>query len=118
MERDLVAMKLSSCKLVTIIAEAALEEDLVEALGRIGVRGYTLSEARGRGAHGVRDSSFTLTANLRIEIVCDADVAQDIASEMSTRFYDHYAMILFVSDVDVLRPDKFSGRQRSPRWPR
>ncbi len=31
----------------------------------------------------------------------------DIAARLRERYYDHYAMILFLQDVSVLRPDKF-----------
>jgi hypothetical protein len=30
-----------------------------------------------------------------------------VAARLRERYYDHYAMILFMHDVSVLRPDKF-----------
>jgi hypothetical protein len=36
-------------KLVTVITEANLERDLVRELDALGVAGYTVSDARGRG---------------------------------------------------------------------
>ena len=46
-------------------------------------------------------------SNIRIEIVCDPALAERVAIRLRERYYDHYAMILFLHDVDVLRPEKF-----------
>jgi hypothetical protein len=40
-------------------------------------------------------------------VVCDASVAERIENHMRENYYNDYAMILFVSDVSVLRPEKF-----------
>jgi len=45
---------------------------------------------------------------VRIEVVCSEDLAARIARQVSARYYEDYAMILFESDIQVLRPDKFS----------
>lgn len=94
-------------RLVTIITEAALENMLLDDIEALGAHGYTVSEARGKGSRGVRSGSWGASANIRVEIVCDADTAQAIIGHMSERYYNDYAMILFAQDVEVLRPDKF-----------
>jgi hypothetical protein len=55
----------------------------------------------------VRKSDWSQDGNIRIEIVCEPAVAERVAARMRERYYDHYAMILFMQDVSVLRPDKF-----------
>ena len=62
---------------------------------------------RGRGSRGVRDAGWASSGNIRVEVVCDAVLAERIAEGLRDRFYDDYAMILYISDVTVLRPDKF-----------
>ncbi|WP_198299222.1 P-II family nitrogen regulator [Luteimonas aestuarii] len=94
-------------KLLTIITEAALESVLIKDLERLGVRGYTITDARGKGSRGVRSSAWDASSNIRIEVVCDAATAEAIAAHLQARYYENYAMILFVSDVAVLRPEKF-----------
>lgn len=94
-------------KLVTIITEAALEHCLVEDLERLGAHGYTITDARGKGRRGVRDADWDTSRNIRVEVVCDAAVAAAIAAHLRKRYYDNYAMILFLNDVAVLRPEKF-----------
>lgn len=99
---------LSACKLVTIICEAELENDLVRDLQELEAKGYTITDARGRGARGVRDATWTAGANIRVEVLCDERIATAIVNHLAERYYAHYAMVMFVSDVAVLRPEKFS----------
>ena len=55
-------------KLVTVITEANLERDLVRELDALGVAGYTVSDARGRGDKGLRASHWGHSSNIRVEI--------------------------------------------------
>jgi len=94
-------------KLLTIVTEAAIEGILLEDLQRLGAHGYTITDARGRGARGVRNSAWEASGNIRVEVVCDAATAEKIIAHLHANYYANYAMILFVSDVVVLRPEKF-----------
>ena len=95
-------------KLVTIVTEAVLEPDLLEELEVLGASGYTITEARGSGSRGVRDAGWQSSGNVRVEVVCSRELADKIAQRLRDKYYDHYAMILFESDIRVLRPGKFS----------
>ncbi len=94
-------------RLLTIVTEAALERELLEQLDALGARGYTITDARGKGSRGVRSSEWTEDGNIRVEVICEAALAQRIAERLRDRFYDHYAMVIFLQDVSVLRPAKF-----------
>lgn len=94
-------------RLLTVVTEAVLERDLVAELESLGVRGYTITEARGKGSRGRRQSDWAQEGNIRIEIVCDPALAEQVATRLRERYYEHYAMILFMQDVDVLRAGKF-----------
>lgn len=100
-------MTIEKRKLITIITEAALEHSLIRDIERLGAHGYTITDARGKGHRGVREAGWETTSNIRVEIVCDATVAAAISDRLRTRYYDNYAMISFVSDVEVMRPEKF-----------
>ena len=95
-------------KLVTIITEAVLEGELCDFLADLGASGYTVTNARGSGSRGVRSAGWAASSNVRIVVVCSEELAAKIAKEVSDRYYADYAMILFESDIHVLRPDKFS----------
>jgi hypothetical protein len=94
-------------KLLTVVCEASLERAVAVDLSRLGARGYTITDARGLGAQGERDGLWPPSANIRIEILCDAAVAEVIAFELKNRYYKQYSMVIFIADVQVLRPDKF-----------
>ena len=100
-------MPLEHRKLLTIVTEAALEHELVSEIERLGAHGYTITDARGKGGRGIRDAGWEVSANIRIEVICTAETAHAIAAALRERYYDNYAMILFFSDVEVLRPEKF-----------
>ncbi|GAB4168093.1 MAG: hypothetical protein Kow0020_01300 [Wenzhouxiangellaceae bacterium] len=94
-------------KLLTIVTESALEQALCRDLDRLGATGYTVTNARGKGRHGRRDAGWDTDANIRVEVVCDEAVAKRIMVELRRRYYANYAMIMLLSDVQVLRPEKF-----------
>jgi nitrogen regulatory protein PII len=94
-------------RLLTIITEAALERELVSAFDSLGVRGYTITDARGKGSRGRRQSDWAQEGNIRIEVVCDEAIAERVVTRLREHYYDNFAMILFMHDVQVLRPEKF-----------
>jgi hypothetical protein len=63
-----------SMLLLTIISEAILEDTLIEEIMAMGAKGYTVSEARGRGTHGVRTGKWTAGGNIRLEVIGDAEL--------------------------------------------
>lgn len=96
------------CKLVTIITEAALEHELLNVLEKLGASGYTITNARGRGSRGIRDAGWTSSSNIRVEVICSEKLAAEITQHLYENFYKHYAMVVYESDVSVLREGKFS----------
>lgn len=93
--------------LLTIITEAIVEPTLLRDLDRLGVRGYTVSDARGRGSRGVRDAAWDEAANIRIEVICARVLAEEVLRHLQERYYANYAMVAFLAEIEVLRPEKF-----------
>ena len=94
-------------KLLTVVTEAVLETDIAELLPTLGATGYTIVNARGRGSRGAREAGWSTNSNIRIEVICEPETAQRIAEYLREHYYRDYAMVLFLSDVEVLRPEKF-----------
>ena len=94
-------------KLLTIVCEAALETTLLRDLESLGAHGYTVTDARGKGSRGRRDANWGPHANIRIEVLCNEQTADAICEALRERYYDNYSMVMFVADVEVLRPGKF-----------
>ncbi len=93
--------------LLTVICEAALEKKLVADLEHLGAPGWTISDARGRGAHGVRSAGWETESNIRVEVICAPELAERLASHLQQRYYANYAMVCYLAQVEVLRPEKF-----------
>jgi nitrogen regulatory protein PII len=93
--------------LLTIVTEAAVEESVLRDLHQLGVSGYTVTDARGRGSRGVRNASWQEAANIRIEVICNRMLAESVLRYLQTHYYENYAMVSFMQDVEVLRPEKF-----------
>jgi len=94
-------------KLLTVITESDLEDRLIEDVDRLGAKGYTVSSVGGKGEKGIRNAMWSSNSNTKIEIVCDPKVCEKIVEFLTSNYLKNYAMILFVGDVDVLRPRKF-----------
>ncbi len=96
-----------SRKLLTIVTESALEERLRGELRTLGASGFTVLDARGKGSRGVRDAGWSLSSNIQIEVVCEEATAVKIGDFLREHYYADFAMIMYLSDVTVLRPEKF-----------
>lgn len=94
-------------KLLTIITESDLEKKLVKDLIEWGISGYTITDARGKGNRGERDANWDNSANIRIEIICNDAIAHKVMEALNEKYYESYAMVSFIIDIEVLRPNKF-----------
>lgn len=99
-------METTRVKLVTIIAESVLEERLVQDVRRLGARGYTRSDVRGEGSRGRRVGDVE-GANVRLECLVSAEVADRIVTELAERYFENYALVAYVEDVAVVRGHKY-----------
>ncbi len=93
--------------LLTVICEASIEARVVADARRLGAQGYTAGEARGGGQHGERDGHWPMSGNVRIDILCEAAVADAIALHLQATYFSTHAMVCYLSDISVLRSDKF-----------
>lgn len=93
--------------LLTVICEAALEKKLLVDLESLGAPGWTLSDARGRGSRGVRSAGWDTDGNIRLEVICAREVAERIAQHLQDKYYANFAMVCYLAQVEVLRPEKF-----------
>ncbi len=100
-------MNVHTRTLLTVICEAALEKKLVADLEHLGAPGWTISDARGRGGRGVRSAGWDTEGNIQLEIICARELAERLAEHLQQRYYANYAMICFLTQVEVLRPQKF-----------
>jgi hypothetical protein len=48
-----------------------------------------------------------MSGNVRIDILCEAAVADAIAAHLKATYFASYAMVCYLSDVSVMRSNKF-----------
>lgn len=101
-------MSADTRKLLTIVTEASLEREIIRTIESLGVAGYTITNARGGGRRGRRSAGWEHDTNIRVEIVCEPALAMQITSQFRATLFDDYAMVVWLQDVQVLRPGKFS----------
>ena len=100
-------MKFFNVKLLTITCEILAQKNVIELLHKHKVSGYTKYEVDGDGSKGLRGQGFQNEKNVKIEIVLSENKLQDIVEELTRTMFSDYAIIVYVSDVGVIRPDKF-----------
>lgn len=99
-------MHTTTLKLVTIVTERILEDRLLRAIEKLGAKGYTLTQATGRGSRGVRASEWE-GPDTRIESLVSPQVADAIVEHIATEYFEHYAVIVYVQDAQVVRGEKY-----------
>jgi nitrogen regulatory protein PII len=100
-------------KLVTVVAEAAVEHRLTEELLALGAAGFTVVEGRGAGTRHARPSDLP-GSNVRIETVVPEAVAERILDRLSEHWFADFSLIAYVSDVAVVRTRKYDAQRPAP----
>ena len=100
-------MKLFDVELLTITCEILAQKNILEILNKHGITGYTLYEVDGNGSKGIRGKGFKNEKNVKIEIISTETRLKDIVEEITRSLFSDFAIILYLSDIQVLRPEKF-----------
>lgn len=104
-------MKVSLIKL-TIISESLLREEIIALIRRHGATGFTLSKVEGQGSRGVRASEWE-GRNLKFEVIVSSATADAILDKISEKYFEDFAVIAWLTEVEVLRGHKFIGAEQS-----
>ncbi|MFN2337894.1 MAG: P-II family nitrogen regulator [Gammaproteobacteria bacterium] len=91
-----------TAKLLTIVTEAVLENLLIEEITSLGAKGYTVTDVRGRGSHGLRSGNWRKEGNIRIEVVGDAELCAAIVDRLKAAYEHDYGLMMFTTPVEVL----------------
>jgi nitrogen regulatory protein P-II 2 len=102
-------MKTVPMKRVTTIGDETVRYRIVKEIHEMGVTGYTDFVVHGRGARGVRPSPGE-PANATIEVITTPELAQRILEHVAQHYFENYAMIAFLDNVEVLRGEKFGAK--------
>ena len=99
-------MQLHPLKLVTVVTEKVLRDQIVQKILELGAAGCTHADVLGTGSRGARrDDVFG--GNVHIDIICSQPVAEAILTYISHHFFEPYACIAWVTDVSVVRGTRY-----------
>lgn len=100
-------MKLYNVKLLTITCEILAQKNILEILKNHKITGYTTYEVDGDGTRGLRGQGFKNEKNVKVEVIMHEEKLSDVIEEISRTLFANFAIVLYVSDIGVLRPEKF-----------
>ena len=100
-------MKLYNVKLLTITCEILAQKNIIEILNKHEITGYTTYEVDGNGARGIRGKGLKTEKNVKVEVILREEKLSDVVEEISRTLFANFAIILYVSDVGILRTEKF-----------
>ncbi|MBM4256933.1 MAG: hypothetical protein FJ147_13680 [Deltaproteobacteria bacterium] len=102
-------MQMHRKKKVEMIVDSACAPQLLKMCERVGAKGYTVvPNASGKGNRGVRGVGdlFDIFRNVLIIVIASEEIATRIVEE-SQPLLQHYAGIIYTSDVEVIRDEHF-----------
>ncbi len=102
-------MRLTVMKRVVIIGDSTVEYRLLSEIEAMGASGYTCYPVRGKGGRGVRPRHGE-AGNTKIEVIATREIAEGILQHVAQNYFEKYAMIAFLDDVEVLQGQKFGAK--------
>lgn len=99
-------------KLITIIAEPVLEARITTELRTLGATGFTVVDGRGGGSRALHATDIP-GINIRIDSIVTAAVAERIVEHIAAQYFTDYSVIAYVSDVAVVRSEKYEAHPRT-----
>lgn len=87
--------------LLTVFTEAQLEDAILEEITRLGAKGFSVTDTRGKGTHGLRLGQWTKDANIRLEIIGDAELCQSITAHLHKKYEKHYGLLMFTQEIEL-----------------
>ena len=99
-------METTGRHIVTIIAEAVVEPQLIKDVKRLGARGYSVGHVRGEGTTG-RHLQDLNGPSVRLETIVPEAIADAILEHLAAEYFGRFAVVAWVTPARVLRSDRF-----------
>jgi nitrogen regulatory protein P-II 2 len=95
-------------KKVTIVAEKLLREPLINILRKRGATGWSIAAIEGEGSRDNSTCDFE-GRNVQIETIVSESISDAIMEDVAKHYFEDWAIIVYASDVEVLRGSKYGG---------
>jgi nitrogen regulatory protein PII len=86
-------------KLVTIVTRRSAKQRVIDALDRLGVRGFSAADVEGRGVHGQVAATLFEEENVAFSIVVSAAIAEQLLDWVERDLVPHDPAIAYAGDV-------------------
>ena len=96
-------------KLINIVANVTLEDRLVGIAEKHGASGYTVLEARGGGSAGLQTGVLEGGSNILFMLVVPESRLDEVLADFERLMKRGHHLAAFITDTQVLRPEKFSA---------
>jgi len=93
-------------QLVTVVCEPVLASKIVELTKSMGASGFTMIEVKGEGS-GEKSSGEIPEEKIKIEIVTNNHLAAKIKDAISETYFSDYSIIVYSTEISVIRSEKF-----------
>ena len=99
--------ELQTIRRITIYADASLEQFLLEQILKLGAKGYSVSECRGKGKHEIIEDPYTGISRVRIETLVQAAVGDKIMQYLARDEFKRRAMAACMDVVEATTGEDF-----------
>jgi nitrogen regulatory protein P-II 2 len=96
-------------KLLTILTEPEISDRVAADLRAAGARGLAMTEGRAEWQRAIASRETFDGPVVRIETVVGAEVIDRAMRLLAEKWFPHYAVLAWVTDAEVLRPDRYRG---------
>jgi hypothetical protein len=100
-------VSLQTIRRITVYATQGLEKPLITQFLAMGAKGYTITETRGMGEHATLDDPLAKSTHVRIELLLQPAVADQIIEYLSKLHAQHKPVAACVESVQVADPEHF-----------
>ena len=101
-------LKTETLKLLVIVGEAVIREQLMAELKSLGVASCTATVAASWNAEDVGVNTWEGPA-VRLESIVTAERADAILTVLAERYFPKWTVVAWLSDVAVVRASRFAG---------
>jgi MFS superfamily sulfate permease-like transporter len=101
------SLSLQRIRRLTIVADAALEQQLIDELIRAGATGYTSIPCHGAGRRGLSENGHPPNDQVRLEVVAQAPVCDRLLAYLRKEVMPNHPVTACVETVKVFRPEDF-----------
>ncbi len=105
-------IKLYPEKLLSIITNDSMQERLECMFKKYSISGFTILQATGEGSSGMESAMSGFDGNILVKVIVTESQLQVLLESIERKLQKGYHLTAFVSDVEVITPEKFKSRSK------